>query len=238
MAIFSVPLINKCLVLKDIFEFHFAKPKDWSFIAGQYTNLILPASPDLPAEHRARRFSPIDTTSDDHLIITTRIFNGSCSPYKQALHHLPIGGEVRISNAQGQFTLPTESSSRRITFIAGGIGITPFLSMLRYPASRSLPIHLFYLNYSAATAIYLPELQQLASEQPNFTLSHIESEAFEHPQEAFTVIEQTLLSSPEWLDGWFYLCGSPGMVNDGQRFLIQQLEINQAFIKVEEFSGY
>jgi ferredoxin-NADP reductase len=84
------------------------------------------------------------------------------SAFKRALAALPEGAKLRLRGPRGQMTLH-EDATRAAVFIAGGIGITPFMSMLRQAAHDALPrpLRLLYSNRRRPDAAFLDELESM-----------------------------------------------------------------------------
>jgi ferredoxin-NADP reductase len=86
------------------------------------------------------------------------------SAFKRTLAELEVGDEVEVEEPKGSFLLPEDTSADYV-FVAGGIGITVFRSMLRYIADERLPyrVTLVYSNRDAESAPFLDELEELES---------------------------------------------------------------------------
>ncbi|HUP32872.1 MAG TPA: FAD-dependent oxidoreductase [Gaiellaceae bacterium] len=84
------------------------------------------------------------------------------SAFKRTLAELEVGDEVQVEEPKGSFLLPEDTGAEYV-FVAGGIGITPFRSMLRYVADEGLPyrITLVYSNRDRESAAFLDELEEL-----------------------------------------------------------------------------
>jgi ferredoxin-NADP reductase len=84
------------------------------------------------------------------------------SAFKRSLAELPVGAEVDVEPPKGSFVLP-EATEDPLVFLAGGIGITPFRSMLRYIADEQLPhrMTLVYSSRDRASAPFLDELEEI-----------------------------------------------------------------------------
>jgi ferredoxin-NADP reductase len=84
------------------------------------------------------------------------------SAFKQTLQDLEVGDEVEVEEPKGSFLLPEDTSAEYV-FVAGGIGITVFRSMLRYIADERLPyrVTLVYSNRDRESAAFLDELEEL-----------------------------------------------------------------------------
>src|SRR5512132_2735117 len=127
------------------------------FVPGQYfwVELIDPPYED---DKGPRRHISVVTSPNEHgvLGLATRIRD---SAFKRSLAELPVGAEVDVEDPKGDFHLP-EDTSKDYVFIAGGIGITIFRSMLRYIAEEGLPyrITLLYSNRDRESTAFFDEL--------------------------------------------------------------------------------
>ncbi|MDN5842898.1 MAG: FAD-dependent oxidoreductase, partial [Alcaligenaceae bacterium] len=135
MASYETTLKSRKDVARDTTAFFFNKPEGFSFEAGQTLSLTLPNPGD--AEHPTQKhtFSIISAPFEDHVGIATRMRD---SAFKRELGTLQPGSAVTFSGPYGKLTLPPEAA-HPIVLIAGGIGITPYLSMLRQAAHGKLP---------------------------------------------------------------------------------------------------
>ena len=82
--------------------------------------------------------------------------------FKRTLAELEVGDEVQVEEPKGSFLLP-EDTDEEYVFVAGGIGITVFRSMLRYIADEGLPysVTLVYSNRDRESAAFLDELEEI-----------------------------------------------------------------------------
>ncbi len=139
------------------------------FRPGQYffVTLLDPAYQD---EKGPRRHISVVTSPSERgvLGLATRLRD---SAFKRSLQELELGAEVEVEPPKGKFALP-EDTSRPYVFVAGGIGITVFRSMLRHIEEESLPyrVTLVYSNRNRAEAAFLDELERLAERLPGFRL--------------------------------------------------------------------
>lgn len=146
----------------------------------------------------------------------------SQSIFSQALMQLQPGDSVTIEGPLGNFTLPEKPS--QIVFLAGGIGITPFRSMLLENArTNQHKITLLYGNTSEAEIIFKKELEQ-------FNVYH---------QLGNTITADFIKQSVPALNNQiFYVCGSPAMVTAMCSLLQNELCIPNTQIRVEKLAGY
>lgn len=203
MANYFLPLVKREEIAEDTWAFEFKKPPKFSFIAGQTI--------DVGVGTMMNTFSIAASPDEPVLRIATRIRKES--QFKQALFKAKT---VRIQGPSGDFVLP-KSTKRPIVMIAGGIGITPFYSMI-----TSAPPHkisLFYKNSTTSRAAFLGEFKSLrVSRFKVFT-------GFKHLN--VKTLKQSL----------FYLAGPPGFVAK-YRKILDSKGINEDNIRTEEFSGY
>jgi ferredoxin-NADP reductase len=139
------------------------------FQPGQYFFVTL-LDPPYEDEKGPRRHISVVTSPTERgvLGLCTRLRD---SAFKRSLQELPVGAEVEVEPPKGRFVLP-EDTSRPYVFVAGGIGITVFRSMLRYIADETLPyrVTLVYSNRTVAEAAFLDELRELERRLPDFRL--------------------------------------------------------------------
>lgn len=148
--------------------FRLAKPAGFDFEAGQAITLALVEPP--PEENsRQRTFSLVSAPFETELCVATRMREGSA--FKRALGGLPAGAPLTIRGPRGAMTL-REDALRPAVFIAGGIGITPFMSMLRQAAHEGSErqLRLVYSNRRPEDAAFLEELVDLERRLSGFRL--------------------------------------------------------------------
>ncbi len=166
----------------------FAKPEGFNYIAGQFINIELPAEKIAPPGHK-RNFSLSSSPTDDFLQITIK---HGISPFKKFLQLLTSGDEVTITGAFGKFVL-NEDPSIPAVFLTGGIGITPFHSMIKYATDKKLPkpITLIYSNKKADNILFKKEFDELDEKNQHLTITPSLSKTLSHkafPGPASTVV--------------------------------------------------
>ena len=139
------------------------------FTPGQYFFVTL-LDPPYDDERGARRHFSVVTSPNERgrLGFCTRLRD---SAFKRLLVELPIGAEAEVEEPKGSFVLP-EDTNQRYVFLAGGIGITVFRSMLRYIAEEHLPhrVTLIYSNRDRESTPFLDELSELEQTRDAFQL--------------------------------------------------------------------
>jgi ferredoxin-NADP reductase len=220
--------------------FHFEKPTGFSFRPGQAIDLVLMAPPSTAAESTRHTFSLVSAPFQDALSIATRLRD---SAFKRALQALPIGSAASLEGPFGSLTLHNNHAQPAI-FIAGGIGITPFMSILRQAAHDQLPqqLILVYSNRRPEDAAFLAELQDLEQHNNNFRLVATMTQMSDSSrpwQGATALIDQELvkrvsngISAPI-----YYIAGPPTMVA-GLREILGHAGIDDDDVRSEEFYGY
>jgi ferredoxin-NADP reductase len=164
----TVPLTRREAIAEGTMAFHFAKPADFQFRAGQSMDLTLLNPPETDAEGNTRAFSIASAPFDKDLTIATRMRD---TAFKRMLRKASPGLQVKIDHPGGSFVLH-HNSEKSAVFLAGGIGITPFLSIIRQAGHDKSPHHmyLFYSNRRPEDAAFLDLLSEATERNPNFHL--------------------------------------------------------------------
>jgi ferredoxin-NADP reductase len=156
---------------------------------------------------------------------------------------LPIGSRARIEGPMGSFSLH-KNTARPAVFLAGGIGVAPFLSMLSFATTEKLrhPIVLFYANRYLEDAAFIDELWELEATNPRFRLVPILTRTDKNYRgwkgETGHLSPEMLLTHVGALQGpIYYIAGPPTMVTAARRTLIDG-GVDEDDIRTEEFAGY
>jgi ferredoxin-NADP reductase len=154
-----------------------------------------------------------------------------------------MGAEVRIKGPMGSFTLH-KTVSRPAVFLAGGIGITPFLSMLSDAAvsEPQIPISLFYANRFLEDAPYMNTLWELESSIEHFrffpTFTRRDGADQRWIGETGHISREMLSKHVSDLHGSIcYIAGAPSMVSS-LRLMLIEAGVDDNDIRTEEFAGY
>jgi ferredoxin-NADP reductase len=235
MTTHDVKLAGREEVALGTMAFHFSKPAGFAFQPGQAVEVVLPLDKD-----ERRTFSLVSAPFQGELIVATRMRD---SVFKRALKALPPGSPARIEGPFGSLTLH-EDRARAAVFIAGGIGITPFMSILRQAAQDRLPqrLLLIYSNRRPEDAAFLAELQQWERRNASFrlvaTMTEMAKSALPWDGETGLVdadlVRRCTRDLPEPI---YYVVGPPGMV-EAMQGVLQGADVGKEDIRSEEFHGY
>ena len=203
--------------------------------------LTLVDPPETDAEGNGRAFSIASAPHEDTLMVATRMRD---TAFKRVLRNMPLGATVQMEGPFGNFVLHADPA-RPAVFLARGIGITPFRSIIVYAATQKLPhrLFLFYSNRRPEHAPFLDELQTLQRDDPHDTFVG----TMTAPAEIFPPLEgetgfiyagYALQGARECqLRRSYNIVGPPGMVT-GLRKTLKDAGFNEQDTRTEEFMGY
>lgn len=231
-------IINRKTIAKGTIQVDFKVDKNITFIPGQYFFLILKNPPFTDGKGDERHFTIVNSPTDKGILtMATRLRD---TGFKKSLNILDIGTEVEIENIIGDFVLP-ETDNKSLVFIAGGIGITPFISFLRYIKAKQLKyeITLIYANSDKESAAFLTELKKYEKENKNFKLVLIMTKDKKWKGESGRIDNDFLKKYISNLnDKIIYVSGPPLMVESVSEVLSNNIDIKKENIILEEFFGY
>jgi ferredoxin-NADP reductase len=236
----KVRLKKKEDVAEGTMAFHFEKPSGFQFKPGQFANLTLLDPPETDAEGNVRTFSIASAPFEADLMFATRMRD---TAFKRVLKAMPLGTEITLGGPFGSFILHSDSS-RPGVFLAGGIGITPFRSMVLHASKSRFPhrLLLFYSNRRPEDAAFLKELKAIEKENPRYSIigSMTQIEKSKQKWEGRTgFIDKEMLSeSLDDLKGSiYYVAGPPKMVS-AIGHTLANLGVSEDNIRSEDFAGY
>jgi len=237
---YRVRLKTRREVAERTLAFYFEKPNGFLFQAGQFVDLTLLDPPETDSEGNVRTFTIASAPSEDDLMVATRLRD---SAFKRVLRDLPLEASVKIEGPSGNLTLP-ENSSRPLFFLAGGIGITPFRSMVIEAAMQSLShrLTLFYANRRPEDAPFLQQLQNLQQKNANYTfvgsMTNLAESSVPWSGETGYLTYEMLTRYVQGDESpVYYIVGPPAMVR-GMRVMLDSAGVSKSDIKTEEFAGY
>jgi ferredoxin-NADP reductase len=196
------------------------KPVNWE--AGQYISYEIPG---LPPSNDERTFTISSAPYEKHFQITTRITD---STFKQQLNNLKPGTELEADQVGGDFTWV--DTNRPIIFVAGGIGVTPYHSILKQRAHDNKPLTatLLYANRDD-NLVFKAELDKLAATHPEFGIHYVIGEQLN--------AQKMRKLAPQLNESLIYLSGPESMVDSFEEQL-SALGIPKDQLKQDWFPGY
>ncbi len=239
-AAYQCKLLNRAEVAEGTMAFYFEKPSPFDFKPGQSADLTLSNPPDTDSEGNTRTFSIASPPFENHLMFATRMRD---TAFKRSLRKAPLGTQVKVDPPAGSFTLH-KNSSKAAVLLAGGIGITPFLSIVRQADHDALPhkLHLFYSNRRPEDAPFLDVLPMLEKTNPNFQLvcamTQMSKSKKEWKGETSLINHEMLSRHLTNLQGpIYYIAGPPAMVASLRKMLVAA-NVDEDDIRTEDFAGY
>lgn len=227
-------LVKKTTEAKGTVSFFFEPERQTSFLPGQYYYFTLPKL-DYPDTRGATRHFTIASSPTESKIfqITTRIREES--GYKKTLDALPIGAQVEIEGPNGTLIFDESEMGKNHVFLAGGIGITPFRSFIKYNVDRGLkiPMFLIYSNNNPEF-VYKKELDQITKANDYIKIAYFDSSHSGHLDEKRI---KDLVPSAYLLSSTWWLVGPPPFV-DAVEVALEKLKIESSQIRSEKFTGY
>lgn len=180
---------------------HIISDKPFTFTPGQYIWVLMPHL-SFPEEHSNQRaFSISSAPSKDNMI--TIIYREGESGYKKTLTHLPLHTKVIVKGPFGSSYVINSQQKDNYVMIAGGVGVAPFLSIIRSLETQTISgkLTLIYLNESPEKRCYLDELERIAAEG-NLQLVNFIG-LFEEP-----ILPNTI----DYTHDIFFICGPQQMI--------------------------
>ena len=208
------------------------------FRPGQYFWVELPDRGHEDERGLRRHFSVVTSPTERGVLgVCTRLRD---TAFKQTLAELTVGDEVEVEPPKGDYMLP-EDTNPHYVFVAGGIGITVFRSMLRYIADTGQPyrVTLVYSNRDRSSTPFLDELQELERAIPGLrlVLTMTDEEGWEGESRYVGPELLTDHLEGELGDHTYLVAGPPPMVEAvvGQ---LSEAGVPEEQVLPDRFSGY
>ena len=221
-------------------EFHLERPEGFDYVSGQTIDLYLIDPKEMDPEGPVRTFSIVSAPYEKELEFATRMRD---TAFKRIIGSAPAGTEVKWDGPYGSFTLH-KNAEKPAVFLAGGIGITPFMSMTKSAIHDELPhrIYLFHSNNRPEDSPFLNDLMEKSKSSSTFhyipTMTDMAKSAMPWDGERELLTKEMLerhlddLTTPI-----FYIAGPPGLVT-AMRTMLNNAGIDEDNVRFEEFPGY
>ncbi|MCX6727133.1 MAG: RnfABCDGE type electron transport complex subunit D [Candidatus Shapirobacteria bacterium] len=222
-------LKDKIEIAPNTLDFVFEKEKGFNFIPGQYMEWTLPGD---KSDNRGNRryFTLASSPTEDNIRLGVK-FNNPGSSYKKIM--LEMKDETVVaSQLAGDFTLPNNSKEKSV-FIAGGIGITPFRSMIKYLLDKNdkRDIVLIYANKNKNEAVY-QEIFDEAKAKLGIKVIYFSTDSEGHFNK-----ENLKKMVPDYQIRKFYISGTHGLVAATEN-LLASMSVSEGKIKTDYFPGF
>lgn len=234
----ALSLSRKIKISPDTYVFEFERPKDFKFTPGQYLEWTLP-HPGADSRGNRRYFS-IASGPQEPLMMAVKFYTPS-STYKKALLALPTGQEIISSSLAGDFVMP-KNKQTPLVFIAGGVGIAPFRSILEDIILKKEPVDIVvvFANKGQEDILFQDTLQR--AKQFGVRTLYVLTDTQTLPQNwqglSGHITPQTISEKiPDFKKRKFYISGPQLMVQNFEKILLSS-GVSRYDIKVDFFPGY
>ena len=217
----------------DVTSYRFPKQKGLDYKAGQFFFVTIKQRNKELTKPFSFSSSP---TEPDHIEFTKKFTEHE---FSLALKACRMGDWARIDAPYGQLTF--EGEYPRIALLSGGIGITPFMSIIKNAGDKQFEskITLFYGCRTEKDIVFKEELEEFAKNNNNLKLVFVISEPSPQWGGNTGIITAELVKKelPDYKENMFYTCGPPGMVTAMEK-LFENIGVPKEKIKKELFAGY
>lgn len=229
-AKYLLTLKSKEHVAADTYEMIFRSKYPMKFKPGQYMEWTV--GHKNPDNRGNRRYFTIASSPQELEVRLGVKSYPNASSFKKAMFALPAGGEVLAGQLAGDFTMP-EDLTQKLAFIAGGIGITPFRSMIKYLLDKDekRDIILFYSNKTESEIAYKDVLSEADKKLGIKTVYAITNNS------GYLKAATIKAEAPDFLDRTFYVSGPRSMVVAFENTL-KDMGIPRGQIKKDFFPGF
>ncbi len=220
-----------------VYNYVFRPDKPFRFLPGQYMEWTLAGVP-YDSRGNRRTFTLASSPTENEVQLGLKFYEPA-STYKSVMARMRPGDVVYGSHLAGNFTFEPDAQ-QKLAFIAGGIGITPFRSMIKYiiDTNRSCDIVLLYMVGDENELAYVREFQQAAAHGLKFVPILTSGYTSERGLLSATLSEALLRQQiPDFAERQFYISGPNIMVDEAKKFL-KKLHVPRNRIKTDHFSGY
>jgi ferredoxin-NADP reductase len=231
-------LKNKFQETDNICNFYFPRPKNFVFVPGQYMEWTLP-NVKFDSRGNRRYFTIASSPTEDVVQLGVR-FENDGSQFKKSLDSLTDKTPIIGTGLSGDFTLPSDKT-KKLVFIAGGIGVTPYRSIIKYLIDKNerRDIVLFYSNKTESEIVYKDVFSDAVKKLGIKVIYVLTGEkttksGFESGRITEGILKKTMSDYNERI---YYISGPQAMV-DNYKSLLKDLQIPDRQIITDYFPGF
>ncbi len=217
----------------DVTSYRFTRPSELIYKPGQYFMITIRQDNKELVHHFSFSSSP---TEQSHFEFTKKFTDHE---YSIALKAAKVGDWARIDAPYGQFTF--EGENPKIALLAGGIGITPFMSICKNATDKHLDskITLFYGCRTEEDIAFKEEFNSMQNENKNLKIVCIVNQPSSEWKGETGIITADMIKKmlPDYNETIFFTCGPPPMLK-AMETIIESLGLQKNQMKQEYFTGY
>lgn len=237
----TLPFDHRLQRNRDTYSFYFSRGNvPFDFLPGQYIEMNLPHKN--PDNRGISRYFTVSSspTEKDYFMITTRVIQSS---FKHALFALKKGTLVKFVSPTGNFTLK-ENIQKPHVFLSGGIGITPFHSMIVYASDRklSVPITLFASFSTVEDVVFYDEFEKIAKDNSAikiiYTITKPKESQKEWSGETGRISKELIKKYVRDTTKQLYFIAGPTAMVPALNDMLRDMDIPLEQIRIEDFNGY
>lgn len=232
----KIKLVKKVKEATDTYSFFFEPDQKFEWKAGQYMYLTIPNLKYSDERGDTRHFTISSSPTEGNLIrITTRIRAGS--GFKKALNELEIGDQINSEGPNGLFIFDENVANKHKNniFFAGGIGITPFRSIIKYNIDKNYkaPMYLVYSN-SNSEFVFMEDLYNWEKSADYLKTKYIDTSKEGRLDEEKL---SSILKEVDIKNTTFWVVGPPPFTSAMEE-LLTKLAVPSDYVETEKFTGY
>ncbi len=217
----------------DVSSFRFSRPIGFSYKPGQYMMVTIKKD-DKELMHP---FSLSSSPTEEGYIEFTKKF--TANEYSLALKNMKVGDWAQIDGPYGKFTF--EGEYTKIAMLTGGIGITPFRSIIKYctDSQQETDIILAYGCRTPADIAFKTEFEEMQTKNKKLkTIFTVNEPNGEWKGSVGNITTDFIKKNiPDFKERVFFACGPPGMVQ-AMINLVKELGLPESQLKLESFAGH
>lgn len=214
---------------EDVVRFEFTAPDSISWQPGQYIHYTFPHS-DADDRGIERWFTISSAPFEKDIWISTRISKDRSSTFKQKLLGLKPGDTIETDAPEGDFTIT--DLTKNYVFVAGGIGITPFRSILKqlHHERKAIRAELLYANRDTSTIPYKNELEAISREQNGLNITYFIGEN--------RIDAEALKAAGAKLHDPIYYVSGPEPMVEAFKTILESIGVDEEHSRFDYFPGY